>query len=101
MGFAFQCTVDNNLTPTAIAIAASKRLLVLDYLCLAFFSMSTCMFLCCRALYWNIPGLVLFIFFAVLSGMVMYARYFDCDPKTMGYISSSDQVGRPLSFFVS
>ncbi|XP_035684267.1 sodium-coupled monocarboxylate transporter 1-like [Branchiostoma floridae] len=61
-------------------------------------------YLCCPsikkaqvALYWNIPGLVLFIFFAVLSGMVMYARYFDCDPKTMGYISSSDQM---MPYFV-
>eukprot|EP00058_Branchiostoma_floridae_P016917 XP_002602405.1 hypothetical protein BRAFLDRAFT_199313 [Branchiostoma floridae] len=50
-----------------------------------------------HALYWNIPGLVFFILFAVLSGMVMYARYCDCDPKTMGYISSPDQM---MPYFV-
>ncbi|XP_066295568.1 sodium-coupled monocarboxylate transporter 1-like [Branchiostoma lanceolatum] len=61
-------------------------------------------YLCCpsikkaqQALYWNIPGLIVFIFFAVLSGMVMYARYYNCDPKTMGYISSSDQM---MPYFV-
>ncbi|XP_035660313.1 sodium-coupled monocarboxylate transporter 1-like [Branchiostoma floridae] len=53
-----------------------------------------------HALYWNIPGLVFFILFAVLSGMVMYARYCDCDPKTMGYISSPDQVPGWSTIFV-
>ncbi|XP_035685240.1 sodium-coupled monocarboxylate transporter 1-like [Branchiostoma floridae] len=50
-----------------------------------------------QALYWNILGLIMFIFFAVLSGMVMYARYFNCDPKTMGYIQNSDQM---MPYFV-
>ncbi|XP_035683966.1 sodium-coupled monocarboxylate transporter 1-like [Branchiostoma floridae] len=50
-----------------------------------------------RALYWNILGLVILISFAVVSGMVMYARYFMCDPKTIGAIDNSDQM---MPYFV-
>ncbi|CAH1272098.1 SLC5A12 [Branchiostoma lanceolatum] len=50
-----------------------------------------------QALYWNILGLIVFILFAVLSGMVMYARYYNCDPKTVGYIQNSDQM---MPYFV-
>ncbi|CAH1272474.1 SLC5A8 [Branchiostoma lanceolatum] len=50
-----------------------------------------------NALYWNILGLVVLISFAVVSGMVMYARYFMCDPKTIGAIDNSDQM---MPYFV-
>ncbi|KAI8518027.1 Sodium-coupled monocarboxylate transporter 1 [Branchiostoma belcheri] len=49
------------------------------------------------ALYWNILGLVVLIAFAVVSGMVMYARYYLCDPKTIGDIDNSDQM---MPYFV-
>ncbi|XP_035658838.1 sodium-coupled monocarboxylate transporter 1-like [Branchiostoma floridae] len=49
------------------------------------------------AILWNIPGLSILVSFACVSGLVMYARYHDCDPKLMGYIDNSDQM---MPYFV-
>ncbi|XP_078659376.1 sodium-coupled monocarboxylate transporter 2-like [Branchiostoma floridae x Branchiostoma belcheri] len=49
------------------------------------------------AILWNIPGLSLLVSFACVSGLVMYARYHDCDPRLAGYIDNSDQM---MPYFV-
>ncbi|CAG2171094.1 unnamed protein product, partial [Oppiella nova] len=45
-----------------------------------------------RALYWNLPGLILFTFMAVTCGMVIYAKYHACDPVTLGLVKRHDQL---------
>ena len=37
-------------------------------------------------------GMVIVVSSACLSGLVMYANFVECDPYTMGYVTSSDQV---------
>ncbi|KAI8519109.1 Sodium-coupled monocarboxylate transporter 1 [Branchiostoma belcheri] len=44
------------------------------------------------ALYLNILGLGVIITLACVSGLVIYARYHDCDPRLAGYIYNSDQL---------
>ncbi|XP_013391934.1 sodium-coupled monocarboxylate transporter 1 [Lingula anatina] len=43
--------------------------------------------------YWvNGPGLGLILIVSAMSGILIYAHYFDCDPKTNGDISDLDQL---------
>ncbi|XP_041484312.1 sodium-coupled monocarboxylate transporter 1-like isoform X2 [Lytechinus variegatus] len=49
------------------------------------------------ALFMAIIGMVIVVSAACLSGLVMYANFVDCDPFTMGYVSSSDQL---MPYFV-
>ncbi|XP_078583638.1 sodium-coupled monocarboxylate transporter 1-like isoform X2 [Branchiostoma floridae x Branchiostoma japonicum] len=44
------------------------------------------------ALYLNGFGLVVIVTLASMCGLVMYARYYDCDPITAGFIQTSDQM---------
>ncbi|XP_066266083.1 sodium-coupled monocarboxylate transporter 1-like isoform X1 [Branchiostoma lanceolatum] len=44
------------------------------------------------ALYLNGFGLVVIVTLASMCGLVMYARYHDCDPITAGFIQTSDQM---------
>ncbi|XP_054159523.1 sodium-coupled monocarboxylate transporter 1-like [Oppia nitens] len=50
-----------------------------------------------RTLYWNLPGLILLCVLAIMCGMVIYAKYHDCDPITLGLISRHDQL---MPYFV-
>lgn len=45
-----------------------------------------------RTLYWNIPGLILLATMAVISGMVVFTKYHDCDPVTLKAIERHDQL---------
>ncbi|CAG2165234.1 unnamed protein product [Oppiella nova] len=45
-----------------------------------------------RALYWNLPGLIVFIVMSITCGMVIYAKYHACDPVTLGLIKRHDQL---------
>ncbi|XP_028967632.1 sodium-coupled monocarboxylate transporter 1 [Galendromus occidentalis] len=49
------------------------------------------------ALYCNIPGVMLNISLGCLAGLVIYAKYYDCDPLKAGYIHRTDQL---MPFFV-
>ncbi|XP_013102156.2 sodium-coupled monocarboxylate transporter 2 [Stomoxys calcitrans] len=42
-------------------------------------------------------GFLLIMFFTSFTGVVMYARYYDCDPLTAGYVSKADKL---MPFFV-
>ncbi|XP_064648287.1 sodium-coupled monocarboxylate transporter 1-like [Lineus longissimus] len=44
------------------------------------------------ALWINLPGLFGLLTLTAMCGMVIYAMYGDCDPKTMGDIMASDQL---------
>ncbi|XP_035663025.1 sodium-coupled monocarboxylate transporter 1-like [Branchiostoma floridae] len=44
------------------------------------------------ALYLNILGLGIILTLACMSGLVIYARYHDCDPRLAGHIFNSDQL---------
>ncbi|XP_019638104.1 PREDICTED: sodium-coupled monocarboxylate transporter 1-like [Branchiostoma belcheri] len=44
------------------------------------------------ALYLNGFGLVVIVTLAAMCGLVMYARYENCDPITAGFIQTSDQM---------
>ncbi|CAG2173502.1 unnamed protein product [Oppiella nova] len=45
-----------------------------------------------RALYWNLPGLIVFVVMSITCGMVIYAKYHACDPVTLGLIKRHDQL---------
>lgn len=47
---------------------------------------------CCRALILNAPLNLLVIGLYALAGLIMYATYHDCDPKSIGLVSRSDQI---------
>lgn len=47
-----------------------------------------------RALYLNLLGLLVILVCAVLSGLMMYAFYANCDPWTAQTVSAPDQVCR-------
>uniref|UniRef100_A0A4W4DX15 Solute carrier family 5 member 12 n=1 Tax=Electrophorus electricus TaxID=8005 RepID=A0A4W4DX15_ELEEL len=49
------------------------------------------------ALYLNLLGLLVILFCAVVSGLIMYALYANCDPWTAGYVSAPDQL---MPYFV-
>ncbi|XP_072169927.1 uncharacterized protein [Diadema setosum] len=49
------------------------------------------------ALFLAIIGMVIVVTAACLSGLVMYANFVECDPYTMGYVTSSDQL---MPYFV-
>ena len=50
-----------------------------------------------RVLYWNLPGLIVLAVMAVVCGTVIYAKYHDCDPVTLGLIQRHDQL---MPYFV-
>ena len=43
-------------------------------------------------LYYNLPGLILLAVMAIMSGVVIYGKYRDCDPVTLGIIERHDQL---------
>jgi len=45
-----------------------------------------------RALWWNLPGLIVVLLLNGFAGLVAYARYAKCDPLSAGYITKNDQV---------
>ncbi|XP_056101693.1 sodium-coupled monocarboxylate transporter 2 [Rhinichthys klamathensis goyatoka] len=49
------------------------------------------------ALYLNLLGLWIILFCAVISGLMMYAFYSDCDPWSSGLVSAPDQL---MPYFV-
>ncbi|XP_061102982.1 sodium-coupled monocarboxylate transporter 2 [Conger conger] len=49
------------------------------------------------ALYLNLLGLLVIIFCAVMSGLIMYAFYAQCDPWSAGLVEASDQL---MPYFV-
>ncbi|XP_056138435.1 sodium-coupled monocarboxylate transporter 2 [Lampris incognitus] len=49
------------------------------------------------AMYLNLLGLIVVLFCAVLSGLVMYAFYHNCDPWTAQLVSAPDQL---MPYFV-
>ncbi|XP_062318599.1 sodium-coupled monocarboxylate transporter 2 [Osmerus eperlanus] len=49
------------------------------------------------ALYLNLLGLLIILVCAVLSGLIMYAFYADCDPWTAGFVTAPDQL---MPYFV-
>ena len=49
------------------------------------------------ALYAAVPGFVFIISLTVLAGVVMYARFYDCDPMLTGRVTRPDQL---LPYFV-
>ncbi|XP_046890471.1 sodium-coupled monocarboxylate transporter 2 [Hypomesus transpacificus] len=49
------------------------------------------------ALYLNLLGLLIILVCAVLSGLIMYAFYADCDPWTAGFVAAPDQL---MPYFV-
>ncbi|XP_028372491.1 sodium-coupled monocarboxylate transporter 2 [Phyllostomus discolor] len=49
------------------------------------------------ALYFNLLGLWIILFCAVLSGLIMYSYFKDCDPWTSGIVSAPDQL---MPYFV-
>ncbi|GAB6023076.1 Sodium-coupled monocarboxylate transporter 1 [Chamberlinius hualienensis] len=44
------------------------------------------------ALWWNLLGLTSLLAICCLAGLLLYARYYDCDPTKYGVLSSSDQM---------
>ena len=50
-----------------------------------------------RALYCAIPGFIFVITLVSLAGIVMYARFYDCDPLLTGRVKRADQL---LPYFV-
>lgn len=45
-----------------------------------------------RAIWINLPGLSFLMLICAMAGLVMYARYYDCDPIMTKKVSSPDQV---------
>lgn len=45
-----------------------------------------------KALLMNVPGVAATILLSVVSGLVIYAVYHDCDPRLVGDISKADQL---------
>ncbi|KAH7644920.1 sodium-coupled monocarboxylate transporter 1-like protein 2 [Dermatophagoides farinae] len=45
-----------------------------------------------RTLYYNLPGLICLSIMSILSGVVIYGKYHDCDPVTLGIIKRHDQL---------
>lgn len=45
-----------------------------------------------RAIWLNLPGLSFLMLICAMAGLVMYARYYDCDPIMTKKVSSADQV---------
>lgn len=41
---------------------------------------------------WTVPWAMAFISFPIITGLVAYAFYFDCDPLTTGQLGSADQI---------
>uniref|UniRef100_A0A915J7G4 Sodium-coupled monocarboxylate transporter 1 n=1 Tax=Romanomermis culicivorax TaxID=13658 RepID=A0A915J7G4_ROMCU len=50
-----------------------------------------------RALWLNLPGLILLLFLCGFAGLVAYTRYKDCDPLSVNLINKNDQI---LPFYV-
>jgi len=50
-----------------------------------------------KALYYNVIFLFIFMVVCCLSGLVMYAVYGNCDPRTAGLVKSNDQI---IPYFV-
>lgn len=50
-----------------------------------------------RTLLWNIPPVVMIALLAIWSGVVIFARYYNCDPVSMGIIKRTDQL---MPYFV-
>lgn len=44
------------------------------------------------ALFMAVVGMVIVVSLACLAGLVMYANYVDCDPLTLKFVDTSDQV---------
>ena len=47
---------------------------------------------CFRAMFVNLPGLIMIVSLCCMIGVVMYAFYADCHPITYGVIKNTDQV---------
>lgn len=45
-----------------------------------------------QAIWFNLPGLSFLLIICALAGLVMYAKYYDCDPLLTKKVSSSDQL---------
>ena len=41
------------------------------------------------------PGLAAMLILSAMTGILAYAFYEHCDPKSFGLISAGDQVGQP------
>lgn len=50
-----------------------------------------------RTLLWNIPPVIIIALLAIWSGIVIFARYYNCDPVSMGIIKRTDQL---MPYFV-
>lgn len=50
-----------------------------------------------KALYFAVPGIFFIIILVCVAGIVMYGRFFDCDPMLTGRVTRPDQL---LPFFV-
>ena len=57
---------------------------------------------CLRALYFNIPGLIIIVLLCVIDGIVIYGVYAYCDIGKfgVGLVKSNDQVNTAGQFFV-
>lgn len=45
-----------------------------------------------KALIYNIIGVVIMVSMCLFSGLIIYAKYFDCDPLTTGLVTAKDQL---------
>ncbi|CAN7997030.1 unnamed protein product [Ixodes hexagonus] len=45
-----------------------------------------------RAIWFNLPGLSFLLIICALAGLVMFAKYYDCDPLLTKKVNSSDQL---------
>lgn len=45
-----------------------------------------------KTLYYNLPGLILLAIMSIFSGLVIYGKYRNCDPVTLGIIERHDQL---------
>ena len=50
-----------------------------------------------KTLYWNIPPVVFIGWVAIWSGLVVFNRYYQCDPISMGIVERHDQL---IPYFV-
>jgi Na+/proline symporter len=50
-----------------------------------------------KTLYWNLPPVVGIALLAIWCGIVVFAKYFQCDPVSMGIIKRNDQL---MPYFV-
>lgn len=50
-----------------------------------------------RTLYWNIPPVILIALLAIWCGIIIFARYYLCDPISMGIVDRPDQL---MPYFV-